>query len=70
MAEQGLAFLFNAYGRFLVFADDYDVDFEDRFIEKAHGFFDRLVVDLDQEAAEELVEVIFETVSFFFSNFD
>ena len=69
MPEQGLAFLFNTYSRFLVFADDDDMHFEDRLIEQPQRLFDWPVVDLDQQTAEELVEVVFEAISFFFSNF-
>ena len=69
MPEQGLAFFFNTHGRFLIFADDNDMHFEDWLIEQSQRLFDWLVVDLDQQTAEELVEVVFEAISFFFSNF-
>ena len=70
MPEQGLAFLFNTHGRFLIFADDDDMHFEDRLIEQSQRLFDGPVVDLYQQTAEELIEVVFEAISFFFSNFD
>ncbi len=44
--------------------------FEDWLIEQPQRLFDWLVVDLYQQAAKELVEVIFEVISFFFSDFD
>ena len=70
MPEQGLAFLFNTHRGLLIFADDYDMHFEDWLIEQPQRPFDWLVVDLDQQTAEELVEVVFEAISFFFSNFN
>ncbi len=69
MPQQGLAFLFNTHGRFLILADDYDMHFEDWLIEQPQRLFDGPVVDLDQQTAEELIEVVFEAISFFFSNF-
>ena len=53
-----------------MFPNHYDMHFEDRLIEQPQRLFDCSVVDLNQQTAEELVEVVFEAISFFFSNFD
>ena len=44
--------------------------FQNRLIEQPQRLFDGSVVDLDQQTAKELVEVVFEAISFLFSNFD
>jgi len=69
-AQQRPAFLFDPHRGFLGLANNNNMNLLNGFIEEAHGFFDLLIVDLDYQAAEQLVELILYTMFFFFSDFD
>jgi hypothetical protein len=68
--HQGLPFFFDPDVGLLMVADDKGVDLKDRLVHQTDGFFDRLFVDLDDQTAQELVEVIFQTVFFGVSYLD
>ena len=70
VSEQWLALFFDADSGFFKFAYSEDMDLELGFINKAGKLFYGLLVDFDQKAAKELVEFVFETVFFGFTNYN
>ena len=69
-ANEGHAFLFDPNAGFLLVADHKVMDLQERLVDQPHRFFDGPFVDFDDQAAEELVEVILQTVFFGVSNLD
>src|ERR1035437_579334 len=69
-ADEGLAFLFDPDAGLLLVPDHEVMDFEHGLVKEAHGFLDGLLVDLDDQAAQELVEMIFQAVLFGLSDFN
>jgi hypothetical protein len=63
-AEEGQAFLLNANAGFLLIADDKVMDLQAGLVNQPHSLLDRLFVDFDDQAAQELVEVILQKVFF------
>ena len=68
--DKGLAFLFDSDAGFLLVTDHKGMDLQDRLVHQAQRFLDGLFVDFNDQAAQELVEVIFQTVFFGVSDLD
>ena len=68
--NEGLAFLFDPDAGLLLVSDHKVMDLQHGLVQEAHRFPDRLLVNFDEQCAQELVEVIFEAVLFRFSDFN
>ena len=63
-AEQGLALFLDSDIGFLLFAQHEGMHFHNGFVEEAAGLFDGPLVHFDHQAAQQLVEVVFQAVLF------
>jgi hypothetical protein len=70
LPEENAPFLFNPDERLLLLADNEIVNFLHWLVEEAAAVFDRVCVDFDDQAAQQLVELILEVVPFDFANLD
>jgi hypothetical protein len=70
LTEQQFAFLLDAYGEPFGFADLEGVRFGEGFIEETDAVPDFLLVDPDAELPEQLVERVFDEVSFQIADFE
>src|ERR1035441_7573437 len=63
-ADEGHAFLLDPNAGFLLVADHKVMDLQEGLVDQPQSLLDGPFVDFDDQAAEELVEVIFQTVFF------
>ena len=69
-ADEGHAFLLDPNAGFLLVADHKVMDLQEGLVDQPQSLLDGPFVDFDDQAAEELVEVIFQTVFFGVSDLD
>ena len=70
LAVEEHALFFNAHGDVLALADDKLMHFSDRFGEKPDRFSNCFIIDFDDQAAQELIEIVSNRMPLIFANFE